>query len=55
MPEEQATQQATTQNCAGCNKPLKKLRLYYRNGKYYCGKRCFKDKFKKTGEENTGE
>lgn len=29
-------------NCAGCNKPLKKKKRYYRNGKYYCNKNCFK-------------
>ncbi len=28
-------------NCLGCNKPLKKLRRYYRNGKYYCTKKCW--------------
>ena len=34
-------------NCADCNKPIRKKRWYYRNGKYYCSKRCFKDKVKK--------
>ncbi|HOW36021.1 MAG TPA: hypothetical protein PL155_06385 [Candidatus Omnitrophota bacterium] len=29
-------------NCAGCNKPLKKAKRYYCNGKYYCNKRCYK-------------
>lgn len=29
-------------NCAGCNKPLKKAKRYYCNGKYYCNKRCHK-------------
>jgi len=28
-------------NCLGCNKPLKKIRRYYRNGKFYCTKRCW--------------
>lgn len=28
-------------NCLGCNKPLKKIKRYYRNGKYYCTKRCW--------------
>ncbi len=28
-------------NCLGCNKPLKKLRRYYRNGKFYCTKKCW--------------
>jgi len=29
-------------NCAGCKKPIRKRRWYYRNGKYYCSKRCWK-------------
>ena len=29
-------------NCAGCNKPMKKAKRYYRNGKYYCTKKCAK-------------
>lgn len=29
-------------NCVKCNKPIKKKMGYYRNGKYYCNKRCFK-------------
>jgi len=29
-------------NCLSCNKPLKKIRLYYRNGKFYCTKRCWR-------------
>lgn len=28
-------------NCASCNKPIKK-KWYYRNGKYFCTKRCWK-------------
>lgn len=28
-------------NCLGCNKPLKKLRRYYRNGKFFCTKKCW--------------
>ncbi len=29
-------------NCLVCNKPLKKIKRYYRNGKYYCSKKCWK-------------
>jgi len=29
-------------NCGGCAKPIKKIKRYYRNGKYYCTKKCFK-------------
>jgi hypothetical protein len=34
-------------NCAGCKKSIKKKRWYYRDGKYYCSKRCFKTTLKK--------
>lgn len=33
-------------NCAGCGKPMKKAKRYYRNGQYYCNKNCFKNKGK---------
>ena len=33
-------------NCAGCSKPMKKAKRYYRNGEYYCNKNCFKNKGK---------
>lgn len=29
-------------NCPACNKHLLKKKKYYRNGKYYCGKQCWK-------------
>ena len=34
-------------NCAGCNKSIRKKRWYYRNGKFYCTKRCWKTASKK--------
>ena len=34
-------------NCAVCNKSIKKKRYYYRNGKYFCTKRCWKTTVKK--------
>jgi hypothetical protein len=34
-------------NCGKCNKPLKRVKRYYRNGKYYCNMKCFKDAAKK--------
>ena len=43
MADEQAVA-TPTKNCAGCNKPLKKAKKYYRNGAYYCNKNCFKNK-----------
>ncbi len=35
-------------NCLACNKLLKKIKRYYRNGKYYCTKRCWQDYLKKS-------
>lgn len=40
-------------NCAGCNKPLKKLKRYYRNGKYYCGKKCWKKSLSEAKKEKS--
>jgi len=34
-------------NCASCNKPLKIVKRYYRNGKYFCTKNCYKTFLKK--------
>ena len=28
-------------NCAGCKKSIRKKRWYYRDGTYYCTKRCW--------------
>lgn len=40
------TQEKQT-NCLACNKPIKKRKKYYRNGKYYCSKKCYKKTLKK--------
>lgn len=37
-------------NCLSCNKPIKKLKRYYRDGKFYCSKKCWA-KFKATKKE----
>lgn len=37
-------------NCLSCNKPIKKLKRYYRNGKYYCNKKCWRNFLKKSKE-----
>jgi len=29
-------------NCPACNKLVKKLKRYYRDGKLYCSKRCWR-------------
>ncbi len=34
-------------NCLSCNKPLKKVRKYYRNGKFFCTKKCWLKSLKK--------
>jgi outer membrane biosynthesis protein TonB len=41
------------ENCAACNKSVRKKRWYYRNGKYYCTKRCWMTTLKK--EEKPSE
>jgi len=41
------------ENCAACNKSVKKKRWYYRNGKFYCTKRCWMTTLKK--EEKPSE
>ncbi len=28
--------------CPQCKKPMQKKKRYYRNGKYYCNKNCWK-------------
>ena len=38
-------------NCLACNKPIKKLKRYYRDGKYYCSKKCWTDFKNKPTEE----
>jgi hypothetical protein len=38
-------------NCLACNKQIKRIRRYYRNGKYYCTKRCWQNFLKKAKEE----
>jgi len=34
-------------NCKFCNKPLKKVRRYYKDGIYYCSRKCYKNSKKK--------
>ncbi|MCX5713599.1 MAG: hypothetical protein NT033_02070 [Candidatus Omnitrophica bacterium] len=45
-PEEKQT------NCASCSKPIKRLKRYYRNGKFYCTKKCWKNSKKPKEEKN---
>ena len=50
MAENQEAKDITV-NCAGCNKHLKKVKRYYRNGKYYCSKSCWESLSKKTQDK----
>lgn len=38
-------------NCLACNKPIKKLKRYYRDGKFYCNKKCYRAYVKKPKED----
>ncbi len=38
-------------NCLACNKPIKKLKHYYRDGKFYCTKKCWRNYKIKSREE----
>jgi hypothetical protein len=38
-------------NCLACNKLIKKLKRYYRDGKFYCSKRCWRAFIDKTKAE----
>ena len=53
MAQTTETKTETTLNCTGCNKHLKKVKRYYRNGKYFCSKTCWKSYIKKTSAEGT--
>lgn len=50
VPKPEAEKQA---NCLACGKPIKKLKRYYRDGKFYCSKSCWRayiDKLKEKKE-----
>jgi hypothetical protein len=38
-------------NCPSCNKPIKKLKRYYRDGKFYCTKRCWEEFIAKSKQD----
>ena len=46
-PKQEEKKKEKPVNCAVCNKSIRKKRYYYRNGKYFCTKRCFKTTIKK--------
>jgi len=39
-------------NCLVCNKPIKRLTRYYRNGKFYCGRKCWRTQKEKAKKES---
>jgi len=41
-------------NCLACNKPIKKLKRYYRDGKFYCSKRCWRTFIAKAKPQGNG-
>ena len=38
-------------NCLSCNKPIIKLKRYYRDQKFYCSKKCWRAFLDKAKEE----
>jgi len=44
--KEEAVKSARPTNCAKCNKVLRKKIWYYRNGKHYCSKACWRQSLK---------
>lgn len=51
MPPEETKQPEEKQaNCLACGKPIRKLKRYYRNGKFYCTKKCWRTHLEKTKE-----
>ena len=48
-PEKRAREIQT--NCPACNKPIRRLKRYYRNGKFYCNKKCWRAFLTKSKEE----
>lgn len=47
-PNPEAEKQA---NCLSCAKPIKKLKRYYRDGKFYCNKSCWRTYLDKLKEK----
>jgi len=51
-PKEEKPKEEKQTNCLACNKPIRKVKRYYRNGKFYCNKKCWQNFMKKVKEEN---
>lgn len=50
-PEKTEQKKAKRKNCANCSKQVKRIGWFYRNGKFFCSKGCFKVFDKKQKEE----
>jgi hypothetical protein len=50
-PTESKPKAEKQKNCLACNKLIKKLKRYYRNGKLYCNKKCWRAFVNKTKTE----
>lgn len=48
---QEKTHEEKKANCLGCGKPIKKIKRYYRNGAFYCNKKCWLGYIKKAKEE----
>lgn len=42
MADEKKEVAEIVKNCAGCKKPVKRARRYFRDGKYYCNFNCWR-------------
>lgn len=51
MAEEKKDKKERFGNCGGCNKPVKKVRRYYRDNKYFCAPPCYKTYLKKSKDK----
>lgn len=50
MAAEQTKPAEKQTNCLNCNKPIRKIKRYYRDGKFYCNKKCWLGYIKKSKE-----
>lgn len=50
MAKNKEVKEEVTIVCGNCNKHLKKVKRYYRDGKYYCGKTCWQALIKKNAK-----
>jgi len=53
--QEKTTAPVRPTECAACAKALKKRIWYYRNGKFFCNKKCFKRKEEEEQKKNEKE